>query len=113
MRRAVVTMLLATQFISGCASTSPLPSPIIAAVAPTPGDHDDDPSAEIRACRRTVLEAAPVTMQPRWLPPIMAPNGVVVATAVKPQPVRLSPAAYREHMEHCLLVRGYEIHAWE
>jgi hypothetical protein len=114
-RQTLFIILLGALAMSGCASASTrsLPHPLIepSAHLRDHGELDDD--AVVRTCRRTVLDAAPVSIQPRWLPPILAPNGVLVATAHPPKAVHLSDTAYRQQMAHCLSAQGYDILGWE
>ena len=72
-----------------------------------------DAVADLRLCRQTVSDAAPASMQPRWLPPLgVVENGVVLGTADVPHPVWPSQASYRRELQRCLSARGYEVTGW-
>ncbi len=74
---------------------------------------DDDVAADIRLCQKTVFNAAPVTMQPRWIPPLsMAQNGVVLGSSDVPHHAWPLESVYRREMERCLSARGYEVTGW-
>ena len=69
---------------------------------------------DLRTCQTDVRAAAPVSIQPRWLPPLGATgNGVVLGTVDVPHPVWPSREAYRQAIEACLTARDYEIHGWQ
>ena len=69
---------------------------------------------DIRACRTEVRADAPVSIQPRWLPPLGATdNGVVIGTVDVPHPVWPSVQTYRHAIEFCLTARGYKVHGWQ
>ena len=74
---------------------------------------DYDAAADIRLCQKTVVNAAPVTMQPRWIPPLsVAQNGVVLGSSDIPHQVWPLESDYRREMERCLVARGYEVTGW-
>ena len=75
---------------------------------------DSTASQDLRTCQTDVRAAAPVSIQPRWLPPLGATgNGVVLGTVEAPHPVRPSREAYRQAIEACLTARGYKIRGWQ
>jgi len=73
-----------------------------------------DEARDLRTCRQEVRAAAPLSIQPRWLPPIGAAytNGIVLGTVDVPHPVWPSLVAYRQEIERCLVARGYQIRGW-
>ncbi|MGH7181337.1 MAG: hypothetical protein ACREJN_05100 [Nitrospiraceae bacterium] len=108
----VMVLLLAS--ITACSSTHRQPQPILER-----GDHTlsaGDPTVvqDLRACRAEVREAAPVSIQPRWLPPLgIMTNGVVIGTVDSPHPVWPSREAYRRAIELCLTAHGYDVQGWQ
>ncbi|GKS56567.1 hypothetical protein YTPLAS18_00940 [Nitrospira sp.] len=89
------------------------PQPIIEPSAALTRSGSYDPAEDLRLCRQTVSNAAPISMQPRWLPPLsMTETGVVLGSVDVPHPVWPSQTAYRQEMEHCLSARGYEVSGW-
>lgn len=69
---------------------------------------------DLTACQAEVRNAAPVTMQPRWLPPLgSTEQGVVLGTADAPHPVMPPRDAYRQELERCLTSRGYQVRGWQ
>jgi len=109
---AIVFIPLLTLAVAGsCART--VPQPIVEPSVLMSRAGEQDAAGDLRHCEATVREAAPVSMQPRWLPPLGVPeNGVVLGTADTPHPVWPSQAAYRREIERCLTARGYEIRGW-
>ena len=99
--------------MAACSSTRHIPQPIFdrSNHTVTVGRTDAE---DLRACRAEVHKAAPVSIQPRWLPPLgtMA-NGVVIGTVDVPHPVWSTRDAYRQAIERCLTARGYEVHGWQ
>ena len=66
---------------------------------------------ERQVCETEVRQAAPVSIQPRWLPPIgggSATHGVVLGTVDVPHRVWLTREAYQQAIERCLTAHGYE-----
>ena len=112
MRPAMLVIpLLMLAVVGGCVRTAPQPIIEPSAMMSRAGDHDA--ARDLRLCQATVREAAPVSMQPRWLPPLGMPqNGAVLGTVDVPHPVWPSQAAYRREIERCLTARGYEIRGW-
>ncbi|MCX5728541.1 MAG: hypothetical protein NTZ28_06850 [Nitrospirae bacterium] len=69
------------------------------------------PAQERQVCETEVRQAAPVSIQPRWLPPIgggSATHGVVLGTVDVPHRAWLSLEAYQQAIERCLTAHGYE-----
>jgi len=108
----VISVLLLAPW-SGCA-VRPAPQPIIEPSASRAPQGEQDAAEDLRLCESAVRESAPVTIQPRWLPPLGAPdNGAVLGTVEAPHQVWASQVAYREAIERCLTARGYEIRGWQ
>lgn len=111
-RSAKLIPLMLVAVLVGCARTAPQPIMELSDASSRIGEHDA--AEDLRLCRASVREAAPVSMQPRWLPPLGMPeNGVVLGTVDAPHPVWPSQAAYRREIERCLTARGYKIHGWQ
>jgi len=70
------------------------------------------PAQDRKVCETEVRQAAPVSIQPRWLPPIggggSGTHGVVLGTVDVPHRTWLSREAYQQAIEHCLTAHGYE-----
>jgi len=70
------------------------------------------PEQDRKVCETEVRQAAPVSIQPRWLPPISGggsgTNGVVLGTVDMPHRVWLTREAYQQAIERCLTAHGYE-----
>lgn len=74
--------------MSGCAFPRTATQPIIEPSAPMLRGGEHDAVQDFRICESTVRDAAPVSMQPRWLPPLGAvENGVVLGMVDSPHPV--------------------------
>ena len=100
--------------IAACSSVRHVPQPILERTGRTLSTEDPTVEQDLRACRTEVRKAAPMSIQPRWLPPLgTSPNGVVLGTVDTPHPVWPSREAYRQEIERCLTARGYEIHGWQ
>jgi hypothetical protein len=98
----------------GCTLLPRAAQPIIEPAAVMPSNVEPDAAQDLRYCQAMVRKAAPVSMQPRWLPPFGVPeNGVVLGTVDAPHPVWPSQAAYRRKIERCLTARGYEVRGWQ
>lgn len=68
-------------------------------------------SGDLRACQAEVREGAPVSIQPRWIPPLgTTVNGVVLGTVDVPHPGWPSREAYRQAIDRCLTGRGSTVH---
>ncbi|MBK9947967.1 MAG: hypothetical protein IPP12_12385 [Nitrospira sp.] len=107
----VVLVLVLCTLGSACART--VPQPMIKPPPAMSQAGDDDVAADIRLCQKTVFNAAPVTMQPRWIPPLsMAQNGVVLGSSDVPHHAWPLESVYRREMERCLSARGYEVTGW-
>lgn len=110
-RNLIVVVLLSS--ITACSSHQQ-PQPILERVDRTLSAGDSTVAQDLCACRDEVRKAAPVSIQPRWLPPLgVTTNGVVLGTVDVPHPVWLSREAYRHAIELCLTAHGYEIHGWQ
>ncbi|MDO8358084.1 MAG: hypothetical protein Q7U76_17035 [Nitrospirota bacterium] len=100
--------------LAACSSARHIPQPVVERNGLAITDNDPAVSEDLRACRTEVREAAPVSIQPRWIPPLGATaNGVVLGTVDIPHPVWPSRGAYRQAMERCLTARGYAVHGWQ
>ena len=100
--------------LAACSSARHIPQPVVERNANASAFDDAGASEDFRACRTEVREAAPISIQPRWVPPLGATgNGVVLGTVDVPHPVWLSREAYRQAIERCLTARGYAVHGWQ
>lgn len=71
------------------------------------------PAQDRTVCETEVRQAVPLSIQPRWLPPIgggSGTNGVVLGTVDVPHRVWLTREAYQQAIERCLTAHGYETH---
>jgi hypothetical protein len=70
------------------------------------------PAQDRTVCEIEVRQAAPVSIQPRWLPPIggggSSTNGVVLGTVDVPHRVWPTREAYQQAIERCLTAHRYE-----
>jgi hypothetical protein len=99
---------------AACSSARHVPQPVLERSDGTPSLEDSIVSQDLHTCRVEAQKAAPVSMQPRWLPPLgPAANGVVLGTAEPPHPVWRSRQAFQEAIERCLTDRGYKIRGWQ
>lgn len=99
--------------LAACASARSRPEPILERGGRPPLADDATARQDLRTCRDTVQASAPLSIQPRWIPPLgVAPNGVVLGTVDVPHPVWASWEAYRHEVERCLLARGYTVSGW-
>jgi len=90
-----------------------LPQPILEAQADVQTGIQYDEAGDLRACRQEVRAAAPLSIQPRWLPPLGGDtHGILLGTVDIPHPAWPSLVAYRQEMERCLVARGYQIRGW-
>ncbi len=110
-RYMMMVALLAS--LAACSSARHISQPILER-----SDHTvsvgETVAEDLRTCRIEVHKAAPVSIQPRWLPPLETmPNGVVIGTVDVPHPVWPSREAYRHEVALCLTARGYEVHGWQ
>lgn len=100
--------------LSACSSARHIPHPVAERNGSAVAFDDADASGDFRACLTEVREAAPVSIQPRWLPPLgTTANGVVLGTVDVSHRVWPSREVYRQAIEHCLAARGYAIHGWQ
>lgn len=100
--------------LASCAATRHIPQPILEQDHRAVSADDAIVSDDLRDCRAEVLRAAPVSMQPRWLPPTgTTANGVVLGSSDAPHPVWPSRDAYRQAMERCLTGHGYSVEGWQ
>jgi hypothetical protein len=110
--RALIRNPIAVVLLSSLAACSPAhqqPQSILERVDRTLSAGDSTAAQDLRACRTEVREAAPVSIQPRWLPPLGgATNGVVLGTVDGAHPVWPSREAHRHAIELCLTARGYK-----
>lgn len=108
-----IPFLLMLAALGACNPDRPLPLPIFEPSSWMQRPEARDSTRDLTSCRQTVRDAAPVTIQPRWISPIIAPNGVVLGTVDMPHPAWSSSAAYRQDLTRCLTSRGYDILSWE
>lgn len=100
--------------IAACSSTRHVPQPVLERSGRTLSAGDSNVARDLHTCRDEVHEAAPVSIQPRWLPPLgTTANGVVLGTVDAPHPVWPSRKAYRQAIERCLMTRGYDVRGWQ
>lgn len=105
---AVLIFLLAA-----CSSARYGPQPILERSDRSPLAGDSTVAEDLRTCRDTVQASGPLSIQPRWIPPLaVAANGVVLGTVDVPHPVWTSREAYRHEVERCLLAHGYRVSGW-
>ena len=110
-RSLIPVLLLAS--VGGCFQNRSLSKPILEPRAGTQTRVPYDEARDLRACRQEVRAAAPVSIQPRWLPPLGGDtHGIILGTVDTPHPAWPSVEAYRQEMERCLIARGYQIHGW-
>jgi len=108
----VIVLLLSS--IAACSSAHRQPQPILERSDRILSAGDSTAAQDLRACRAKVREAAPVSIQPRWLPPLgVTANGIVLGTVDSPHPVWPSRETYRQAIELCLTARGYDVHGWQ
>ena len=105
-------MVVLGSFMTACSSGRHIPQPILER-----SDHsvlvEQTVAEDLRTCRTEVHKAAPVSIQPRWLPPLgVTSNGAVIGTVDTPHPVWPSRDAYQQAIESCLTDRGYEVRGW-
>lgn len=109
-----LVMVLLLSSITACSSAHRQPQPILERVDRTLSAGDLTAAQDLRTCRAEVREAAPVSIQPRWLPPLgVTTNGIVLGTVDTPHPVWPSREAYHQAIELCLTARGYDVHGWQ
>jgi hypothetical protein len=111
-RNLLVVVLLS--LIAACSSARHSPQPILERSYRTLSAGDSNVARDLHTCRDEVREAAPVSIQPRWLPPLgTTANGVVLGTVDAPHPVWPSREDYREALARCLTTRGYQVRGWQ
>jgi hypothetical protein len=102
LRHLVVAILFCS--ITACSAGRQAPQSILPSI----------PAQERQVCETEVRQAAPVSIQPRWLPPIggggSGTHGVVLGTVDVPHRAWLTREAYQEAIERCLTAHGSEIH---
>lgn len=100
--------------IAACASVQHEPQPILERSDRPLAVGDPTASRDLSACRAEVRQEAPVSIQPRWPPPLgTTDNGVVLGTVDNPHPTWPSRETYRQALARCLVTRGYEIRSWQ
>ena len=106
--------LMWLSLIAACASVHHQPQPILERIDRQLGVSDPTASGDLDACRAEVREAAPVSIQPRWLPPLgVTDSGVVLGTVGNSHPTWPSQEAYRQALARCLIAHGYQILGWQ
>jgi len=106
--------LIGFSLIAACAAAHPQLQPILERIDRPLAVGDATASRDLGVCRAEVREAAPVTIQPRWLPPLgVTDSGVVFGTVDNPHPAWPSQEAYRQALTRCLIARGYQIRGWQ
>lgn len=99
--------------IAACVSGHHQPQPILGHADRPLVVEDPAASRDLGACRTEVREAAPVSIQPRWLPPLgVTDSGVVLGTVGSSHPTWPSQEAYRQALARCLIAHGYQILGW-
>lgn len=74
--------------LAACSSARHILQPVVKRNGHAITSENPAVSEDLRACRTEVREAAPVSIQPRWLPPLGATaNRVVLGTVDVPHPV--------------------------
>jgi hypothetical protein len=107
-------MVVLLSFVAACSSARHVPQPMLGRSDRPISAGDSAVEQDLRACRTQVRLAAPMSIQPRWLPPLgTSANGVVLGTVDAPHRVWPSRQAYRQAIEHCLTDRGYVVHGWQ
>lgn len=110
--RFIVLMWLS--LIAACASVHHQPQPILERIDRPLAGGDATASRDLGACRTEARESAPVSIQPRWLPPLgFTDSGVVLGTVDNSHPTWPSQEAYRQALTSCLIARGYQIRGWQ
>lgn len=100
--------------LAACSSARHIPQPVIERKGSAVAGNDPSVSEDFRACQAEVREAAPVSIQPRWLPPLgTTTNGVVLGTVDVSHPIWPSHEVQRQAIERCLTARGYAVHGWQ
>ncbi|MDI3464900.1 MAG: hypothetical protein OJF50_003721 [Nitrospira sp.] len=106
-------MLMWLSLIAACAPVHHQPQPILERIDRQLGVGDPTASRDLDACRAEIREAAPMSIQPRWLPPLgVTDSGVVFGTIDNTHPAWPSQDAYRQALTRCLIARGYQIRGW-
>ena len=106
MRQLLRHLVVAVLFYSttACSSGRQAPQSILSSI----------PEQERQICETEVRHAAPVSIQPRWLPPIggggSGTHGVVLGTVDVPHHVWPAREAYQQAIERCLTAHGYKTH---
>ncbi|HJT20823.1 MAG TPA: hypothetical protein VJ746_10150 [Nitrospira sp.] len=98
-----------------CVSHRHVSQPVLERNGQTLSSEDRTGAEDLLACRSETDRTAPLTIQPRWVPPLAtAANGAVVTGTVD-APHRAWPSrdAYRNALERCLAGRGYEVRGWQ
>jgi len=107
-------LIVLLQIFAACSFSRHIPQPILERSGGTLTAGDSVAAQVLRTCHDDVHASAPMTLQPRWIPPLgVAANGVVLGTVDVGHPVWPSREAYRQEMERCLRARGYEIRGWQ
>ena len=100
LRYLVVAMLFCS--ITACSAGRQAPQSSLPSIA----------AQERQVCESEVRQAAPVSIQPRWLPPIggggSVTHGIVLGTVDVPHRAWLTREAYQQAIERCLTAHGYE-----
>lgn len=104
MRRFLRLLVVAVLFCSStaCSSGRQASQSILTSV----------PEQDRKVCETEVRQAAPVSIQPRWLPPIggggSGTHGIVLGTVDVPHHAWPTRGAYQQAIERCLTAHGYE-----
>ncbi len=104
MRKLVHCLLGITSLplLAACSAAHPLTQPVAERNGRAAAFNETDAAADLHTCQSEVRRAAPVNIQPRWLPPLgPAANGVVLGTVDTAHPVWPSHEAYRQAIEEC------------
>lgn len=106
---------MALAVLPSCVSHHPVPRPLLERNGQTLSSEDRTGADDLLACRSETERTAPVTIQPRWVPPLASSANGAVVTGTVDAPHRAWPSkdAYRHAVEHCLAARGYEVLGWQ
>jgi hypothetical protein len=100
LRHLVVAILFCS--ITACSAGRQAPQSILPSI----------PAQERQVCETEVRQAAPVSIQPRWLPPIggggSGTHGIVLGTVDVPHHAWPTREAYQQAIDRCLTAHGYE-----
>src|SRR5262245_4304680 len=112
-RSRLSVLLIVMILTASCSSLREVPQPVLERDGRVLSSSDEA-RQDVRTCQGEMEKTAPVSIQPRWLPPLATTgNGVVTRTVDVPHHAWPSGDAYRRALERCLTARGYEVRGWE